>query len=319
MEDIGMNRRKSVRKTVVLAVINLGAAAAVGIMAGLIYKPLHEGRNDGLEGRIESLLDTVDAHAGVAVVSDSGDTVSVIKGGGNRFAMMIVVKFHQALAVCRWLRDSRIPLDEKVHVRAEDLRGDTYSPLRDRYREGGYFSFGELLEYTLAYSDNNACDILFGITGGPRYVQEYVQSLGICDSGIECTEADMHADPGNCYRNWSSPLSSALLCDWFYGCRDVDEYSRFVWDTMTGCATGKSRIPRYISGKVDAIAHKTGTGDISEDGRIMAVNDVGIVVMPDGRHFSIAVFIEDASCTMAECEELIAGVTALVCDWFSGR
>lgn len=37
----------------------------------------------------------------------------------------------------------------------------------------------------------------------------------------------------------------------------------------------QDRIPRYISEKAAAVAHKTGTGDMTPDGRIMAINDIG--------------------------------------------
>ena len=61
-----------------------------------------------------------------------------------------------------------------------------------------------------------------------------------------------------------------------------------------------------ISGKASAIAHKTGTGDVLPDGRIIGVNDLGLVELPDGRYFAIAVFVSDAASTMQECEEFIA-------------
>ena len=55
---------------------------------------------------------------------------------------------------------------------------------------------------------------------------------------------------------------------------------------------------------------------LNPDGKIMAVNDIGIIVMPDGSHFSIAVFIADAACDMASCEETIAGITECVFNFF---
>ena len=99
-------------------------------------------------------------------------------------------------------------------------------------------------------------------------------------------------------------------------CRGIQRYVLFlpgIQETfripaVQGLTTDRqpSRIPKYISGKASAIAHKTGTGDVLPDGRIIGVNDLGLVELPDGRYFAIAVFVSDAASTMQECEEFIA-------------
>ena len=125
----------------------------------------------------------------------------------------------------------------------------------------------------------------------------------------------MHSDRTACLRNWTTPLSAVRLLEVFWDRRDSDEYHRFVWDTMSGCETGQERIPGRIAGRVQTIAHKTGTGDMLSDGRVSAVNDIGIVVLPDGRHFSLAVFVCDAACTMLQCESLIADIAGLLLEY----
>ena len=125
----------------------------------------------------------------------------------------------------------------------------------------------------------------------------------------------MHDDLSVCYSNWTTPLAAAALLEKFYGVRDSSEYTGYVWKLMSDCRTGRNRIPRHISGKVSQIAHKTGTGDINADGRIIAVNDIGVVLLPDGRHYSIAVFVSDASAGMEECEEFIAMVSESVYEY----
>ncbi|MDO5321912.1 MAG: hypothetical protein Q4F39_05960 [Bacteroidia bacterium] len=64
---------------------------------------------------------------------------------------------------------------------------------------------------------------------------------------------------------------------------------------MAKCNTGTSRIPKYIS-----------------DGTVTGINDIGCIILPDGSHFNLAVFIKDAECGPEECEELIA-LIALTC------
>ena len=263
-----------------------------------------------LRDELAAFAGGVDAEVGVAVIFPEGDTLTL--NGDRDFPLMSVFKFHQALAVCDWLRHRRIPLTEKVEVTPGDLEENTWSPLRDAHPDGGRFSYADLMTYTLVSSDNNACDILFDKTLGMRQVQKYVESLGIDGFTIECNEAMMHENLMSCYRNVSSPMSAARLMERFYGMRDDDEYTRFIWDTMTQCDTGHGRIPARIMGRAAAIAHKTGTGDVLPDGRIIAVNDVGAVVLPDGRCLFLAVFVSDAACDMARCEALIADIAAAV-------
>lgn len=310
------------KKTLLLVVLNLAAAAAIGLMAGLSIKyGAKEGNDAGsqLRERIAELSSGLDADIGVAAILPDGDTVLFDRdrsgcesSGGRRYPLMSVMKFHQALAVCGWLRDSGISLDTKVDVGPEQLPEGTWSPMRDKSPLGGSYSYRELMEYTLVYSDNNACDILFGLSGGPGRTADFIREYGVGDFDIACTEAMMHEDLSNCARNWSTPLSAASLADRFHSDRNEDEYSRFIWDTMKGCTTGLGRIPGKISGKVAEIAHKTGTGDIGPDGRISAVNDVGTVVLEDGRHFSLSVMVCNAAGTMEECEALIADIAEAV-------
>lgn len=312
-------------KTILLIVLNLAGAALLGIIAGLFYKSHYsEPPATGpsvLREQIASVADTVDARVEVAVIFSSGDTLVYVNAAGqdsaseSRFPMLSVFKFHQALGVCSWLRHAGLTLDDKVMVSPDDLPEGTWSPMRDEHPGGGAFSYRELMTYSLASSDNNATDILFSHTGGPVWTEEYIRSYGITDFNIECTESMMHEDPRSCYRNWSTPLSAAMLLEKFWTDREMDTFSRFVWDTMSACRTGQSRIPGLIADRASVIAHKTGTGDISPDGRTMAVNDIGIVVLPDGSHFSIAVFISDAGCPLAQCESLIASITALAYDY----
>ena len=312
-----------IKKIHILALLNIAAAAAIGISAGMLYKYYMKDRAaEKLRDKIEEIVDSVDARIGVGAVLPDGDSLAVYGGlrNGNstcdseRFPMLSVFKFHQALAVCGWLREGRIPLSAKIKVDKSELHDGTWSPLREDYPSGGDFSWGDLLEYTLTLSDNNACDILFSRTCGPSWTDSYIKSLGEAGFSIECTENMMHEDLSKCLLNWSTPLSAARILEKFYECRKADEYSEFVWKTMAGCRTGEGRIPEYIHGDAVEIAHKTGTGDTGADGRIMAVNDIGTVVLNDGRHFSLAVFISDAGCSLEECEETIARIALAVMD-----
>ncbi|MDE6380897.1 MAG: hypothetical protein K2L11_10520 [Muribaculaceae bacterium] len=60
------------------------------------------------------------------------------------------------------------------------------------------------------------------------------------------------------------------------------------------------------------IGHKTGTGFTLPDGRLMGINDVGYVHLPNGRSYSIAVFIENSGYDMPQTEEIVAEISEIV-------
>lgn len=245
---------------------------------------------------------------GIALITPERDTVCV--NCEFAFPMFSVVKFHQALAVSEALRSRRPLSTYDIKVTPEDLKLNTWSPMCEKYPGGGIFSVQQLMAFALVESDNNACDILFNSIVSPEEVQEYIHGLGIEECGIAWTEDAQHADINRCYGNWTTPLAAAQLMGWFYDNRAVDEHSRFVWDTMAGCKTGADRIPKHIADQCSCIVHKTGTGGPLPDGKVMGINDVACVVLPDGRHFELAVFVKDAACSPADCEALIAAVAA---------
>ena len=124
-------------------------------------------RTGALERDIRVVADSVRATVGVAVVFGEGDTLVV--NNAHRYPTMSVYKFHQALALLDSLDRAGLPLTTRIPVLRSDLLSDTWSPLRDARPEGGYeLTVAELLDYSVAQSDNNVCDLLFRFLGGPE-------------------------------------------------------------------------------------------------------------------------------------------------------
>ena len=178
------------RKTIALIILNVAAAMVTGLCAGILYKNYQ--KKSGAAGNVPE--------------ASSGDVF---------YPMLSVFKFHQALAVCGWLRQGGIPLDTEVDVTPDMLQENTWSPLRDEHPQGGRFPYGTLLTYSLVQSDNNACDILFSLTGGPAMTDRYIRSLGVDGFDIECTEAMMHENLAACSmpecENIISAISAAVF------------------------------------------------------------------------------------------------------------
>lgn len=259
------------------------------------------------------------AQVGIAVVIDGKDTVTINDDGG--YPMMSVFKLHQALAVAHHLDRQGRTLATRIPIRREALLPDTYSPLRERFPEGGIeLSVGELLTYTLQLSDNNACDILFDWAGGTEATEEYIRSLGIGDFAIRATEKEMHDDPEMCYRNRTSPLAAVELLERFLTRPIVSDSCRaFIRRTMIECRTGGNRLAKPLAGTGAVIGHKTGTSDRNAAGAWTGINDIGFVSLPDGRRYSIAVFVRDSQESAEETERIIAEVSEAVYRYVAGK
>lgn len=272
---------------------------------------------DELQKLIKETIKDKAAQVGVAVIRNGQDTITV--NNDIQYPMMSVFKLHQALGVAQYLNDNRQMLDTLLYIEKEDLKPDTYSPLRDHYPEGGIsLPIRKLLQYTLQLSDNNACDILFKQTGTPMQLDQYLRSLGLSQFSISQTEDDMHRDLSNCYLNWTTPLEAARLIEILLTRPPFsDTYQKFIIQTLIECQTGKDRLAAPLQHTQAIIGHKTGTGDQNEKGQFIGINDIGFVFLPDGSRYSIAVFVKNSEESDTETAHIIAEVSQAVYNYFT--
>lgn len=279
--------------------------------------PLQAGNE--LREQLQGIIAKADAQVGVALIVDGKDTLTL--NNEAHYPLMSVMKYHQALAVAHYLDVHRLPLSTSIPIEEEDLHPDTYSPLRDRYPKGGVrLSVSELLTYTLQLSDNNACDILFDYTGGVAQTESYLRSIGCSGFALSATENDMHQDLSRCYDNWSTPLSAAQLMDRLVtDTLPIDTtYTRFIRETLLFCQTGKSRLPFPLQGTDVQIGHKTGTSDRNAQGEWIGINDVGFVLLPDGKRYTLAVLVKHSKHRFEDTEKIIADVSTAVFRFLTG-
>ena len=271
-----------------------------------------------LQQELQTIVDKKDATIGIALIINDTDTLTL--NNDIDYPMMSVMKMHQAIHVARWLQGHGLDSDHMIHIAPEDMKPDTYSPMRDSFPEGDIeLPVKRLLEYTLKLSDNNACDILFKLTGGPHATDSCLRSIGVTDFVITATEDDMHRDISKSYANHTSPLSAAkLINDLFSETDSVNRSMQFVKQTMLDCSTGLARIPKGIGADAQ-IAHKTGTGDQNSQGRWIGTNDVGYIILPDGSHYALAVFIKDSSEMPETNEATIAEISSVVYHYITTR
>ena len=269
-------------------------------------------RQTQLETQLKEAIKGKKAEIGIAVIIDGKDTVTV--NNDIHYPLMSVFKFHQALALADYMGKQKQSLETRLPIKKSDLKPDTYSPLRDKYPQGGTeMSIADLLRYTLQQSDNNACDILFNYQGGPDAVNKYIHSLGIRECAIVGTETAMHEDLNLCYENWTTPLAAAELVEIFRKKPLFPKvYKDFIFQTMVECQTGQDRLVAPLLDKKVTVGHKTGTGDLNAKGQQIGCNDIGFVLLPGGRTYSIAVFVKDSEENNQANSKIIADISRIV-------
>ncbi len=208
------------------------------------------------------------------------------------FALHSVMKFLQAIYMADYLNRNGLALTDTIVVDKAKLMKDTWSPMLKMFEGRRAFSYAELLELSLAQSDNNACDILFKHCGKPKVVTKFLHKLGFPNIHIQFTERQLHKSPAKAIENNATPWEMVRLLEWFYNHKDDNQYLTFVWNTMSNCSTGLKRIPAAIP-EGATIVHKTGTGFPNGDGT-QDMNDAGVVILPDGRCVFIAIFIQNS-------------------------
>lgn len=271
-----------------------------------------------LRQRIEQIVSAKKAQVGVSILGiEDKYSLSI---NNNKFPMQSVFKFHIALAVLDAVDRGRLSLNQKVFIPKKDLQLNTWSPIREKYPNGNVeMSLAEILKYTVAQSDNNGCDILLGLIGGPKTVNDYIHKIGVKDVSIKIDEKEMHKNFNAQFSNWTTPSAATKLLETFYNRKILSANSfEFLWNTMTETQTGQNRIKGKLP-KGTQVAHKTGTSGTDEHGVTAAVNDIGIVTLPSGRHFAVAVFVSSSKEDNNTNEKIIADIAEAAWDYFVGK
>lgn len=276
-------------------------------------------QTDSLQQRIEQIIKTKNADIGVAVYGlESKDSMSI--HNSLHFPMQSVFKFHIALAVLNKADKGILSLTQKIFIQKKDLLPNTWSPIRKKYPDGNiYLSLADILAYTVSESDNNGCDILLRLIGGPKKVNDYIHTTGIKDLAINATEEEMHKEWNVQFTNWTTPAAATGLLKTFYDRKDISKKSfDFLWKILSETSSGNNRIKKQLPAGT-LVAHKTGTSDTNEQGITAAVNDIGIVTLPNGEHFAISVFVSNSKENNETNEKIISDISKITWDYFVNR
>ena len=279
-----------------------------------------------------------------AIHVESGTRVSF--NGDRRFPMASVSKVPMALEYLRLVDLGVIRPAERIRVPITDFRPGSSRLAAWSGGRAVHITIDSLFGLMLGVSDNTATDVILNMSGGPAAATRRVRDLGVTGVDVHRSEARTFADlsglpdtipESELYRyqyfrmrdalpqahrdsareayvsdprDTASPSAMADLLLAVLEGADLSEAShRRLLDVMTATRTGVRRIRGLLPSDTE-VAHKTGT-------MAGAVNDVGIVSLPDGSRLVVAAFVNTLRSSTWRRERTIAEMTRLVFDYFS--
>ena len=243
----------------------------------------------GFEARLFQLADAGQGRIGVAALDlTTGRAVAVL--GDQPFPMASTSKIAIASTFLAGVDDGRFSLDASYPLMVP-VKSRKYSSAVAPVRPGAMLTGRQLIERSLIHSDNQATDALLAVVGGPAAVNRWMRATGNTGMRLDRDIATLVRDDGEYNpatmideRDSATPLAMARLLSGLYQGRWLTANSRaFLISTMEQCQTGKRRMRALLPSDA-RIAHKTGTLSNTS-------SDVGLVRMPDGRVYAIAVYV----------------------------
>jgi len=273
---------------------------------------------DALQQKIQQIVASKKAVVGISILGSNGkDKVSI--NGDRRFPMQSVFKFHIGLLMLSEIDKDNFSLDQKIEIQKKDLLPGLYSPIRDKFPDGATLTIAEILEYTVSQSDNVGCDALLRLLGGPQAVEKYFAKNKFKDVSIKINEEVMQNNWDLQFQNWTTPNAANKVLETFYYNKKKllsPKSYEFIWKVMRETSTGQNRLKGQLP-EGTVVAHKTGwSGTNKTTGITAAVNDIGVVFLPDGSHFFISIFVTDSKEDAATNEKIIADIAKTTWDYF---
>ncbi|KQW96153.1 class A beta-lactamase, subclass A2 [Flavobacterium sp. Root420] len=290
---------------------------AVILISFLSFQAFSQTTND-LRQQLNQIIASKNATVGISIKSiEDKDTLSI--NGNLKAPMMSVFKFHIALTVLNQVDEGKLSLDQKIFIKKKDLHENTWSPMREDYPEGNMdLTLDKLLRYTVSHSDNNGCDLLINLVGGTKVIQKFINKQGIKDFVIKVNEQQMETWK-NLYVNTTTPLTTTELLEKFYKGEVLkEETTKYLYEIMVETSRGLTWMKAGLPEGTE-LAHRTGISGTNDNNLRVAMNDIGIVKLPNGKHFILSVYLKEITETKEDTEKIIADIAKATWDYFTKK
>jgi beta-lactamase class A len=287
---------------------------SIALFSFLSFQVFSQGTNE-LRNQLQQIISSKNATVGVSIKNiEDKDTLSI--NGNLKMPMMSVFKFHIALAVLHKVDEGKLNLKQEIFIKKKDLKEDTWSPMKEDYPEGNVnLTLDKILRYTVSHSDNNGCDILIKLVGGTKYIQKFINEQGIKDFVIKVNEDQMKTWK-NLYINTTTPLATTELLEKFFKGEVLkEETTEYLYQIMVETSRGLTWMKAGLPEGTELV-HRTGISGTNDANLRVAMNDIGIVKLPNGKHFILSVYLKDITEKKEDTEKIIADITKAVWNYF---
>lgn len=269
-----------------------------------------------LEQQLKTISDGAQGTVGLTVVHiESGKTISI--NGNSQLPLYSVFKLPLAIAVLKDVEENHLRLDQKVQgTPAEIVPGTPANAAL--WEKPVTYEVRQLIDYSIARSDNTSADKLLELVGGPGKVTERLKSLGFPNLDIHTTVAEYAKSRQNPNTGSADDLAK-LLVQLHQGKLLQPAHTKLLIAFMERATTGLHRLRGNLpDGTV--VADKTGSGEKNEvTGMARVTNDVGIITLPNRGHLAIAVLVSESKLPDADQEKLIADLARAAYDAYAAN
>ncbi|MDQ8011120.1 MAG: class A beta-lactamase, subclass A2 [Flavobacterium nitrogenifigens] len=290
---------------------------SIVLFSFLSFQVFSQGTNE-LRNQLQQIISSKSATLGVSVKGiENKDTLSI--NGNLKMPMMSVFKFHIALAVLHKVDEGKLNLTQEIFIKKKDLKEDTWSPMKVDYPEGNVnLTLDKILRYTVSHSDNNGCDILINLVGGTKYIQKFINEQGIKDFVIKMNEDQMKTWK-NLYVNTTTPIATTELLEKFFKGEVLkEETTKYLYQIMVETSRGLTWMKAGLPEGTE-LAHRTGISGTNDNNLRVAMNDIGIVKLPNGKHFILSVYLKEITETKENTEKIIADIAKATWNYFTNK
>lgn len=257
--------------------------------------------------------------------------------------MQSVFKLPLGIFVMHLADQGKLSLDDKI-VLTKDQLSPAHSPIAEKFDEKQDYTIEELIRAAVAVSDNSAADILLKRVGGPQALTRFFQERGVQDFRVDRYEYELQpqsvglpkftgqwiggAAITEAKKQLPSESQRAALTLYLADPRDrlsaragvqilalldrgkllSPESTKKMMEILLSTTTGTDRLKAGVP--KGEVYHKTGTGADVEK-RNSATNDIGIIVLPDGRRLAVAALLAGSELSPEARAKIIADVARL--------
>jgi beta-lactamase class A len=261
--------------------------------------PQQVGTDAGLAARLKEICEKAGGRCGVAVTHVETGRGAAFEGE-TPLPLYSVFKLPLAVEVLKEVEEGRLSLDQKVKVEP----GETVPGTEENtalWRTPSERPLRELLEFSVARSDNTSTDKMLELVGGPDVVTRRMRALGLRNIEVRASVKDF-VKSRDAHPNTGAAADLArLLVLLQKGEALAPPQSEVLLAVMARTVTGDRRL-RAGTPAGTPVADKTGSGPST-------TNDVGLITLPgDKGHLAIAVLLDGSKLPAKRQEEFIAEV-----------